>query len=291
MMRFLTPDEQQMIDQLAQRYGFSADAVLHMLQAVMNGQGTMAQFHHPEFGGAGQWMPGGMIMLADMFNHGLKTNVDSLCHALANILAQHPEMGRPTHRQAQRQGQQQSSPEHEGPQPYHAGLRGAVSLWVAPAEGPAEAWWSGDLGRPTAVGTQNTVRYAYFRAPRRLAILLNGQVTVYDTLDHQIQGFAQHQSVGGSLTFTSQYGVVDLATLSVVSPPGELQQAEERGVPPGERGTTAPGPRHTPGQPPQGGTPEGDVLTMIERLAALQARGLLSDEEYAAKKADLLRRL
>jgi hypothetical protein len=30
---------------------------------------------------------------------------------------------------------------------------------------------------------------------------------------------------------------------------------------------------------------------MIERLAALQARGLRSDEEYAAKKADLLRRL
>ena len=50
MMRCLTPDEQQMIDQLAQRYGFSAEAVLHMLQAVMNGQGTMAQFHHPEFG-------------------------------------------------------------------------------------------------------------------------------------------------------------------------------------------------------------------------------------------------
>jgi hypothetical protein len=135
------------------------------------------------------------------------------------------------------------------------------------------------------------VRYAYFRAPRRLAILLNGQVTVYDTLDHEIQGFAQHQSVGGSLTFTSQYGVVDLATLSIVSPPGALQQAQEQGVPPGERGTTAPGSRHTPGQPPQGGTPEGDVLTLIERLAALQARGLLSDEEYAAKKADLLRRL
>ena len=109
MMRCLTPDEQQMIDQLAQRYGFSAEAVLHMLQAVMNGQGTMAQFHHPEFGGAGQWMPGGMIMLADMFNHGLKTNVDSLCHALANILAQHPEMGRPTRRQAQRQGRQKSA--------------------------------------------------------------------------------------------------------------------------------------------------------------------------------------
>jgi hypothetical protein len=32
---------------------------MSMLQSVMDGNGTMAQFNHPEFGGAGQWMQGG----------------------------------------------------------------------------------------------------------------------------------------------------------------------------------------------------------------------------------------
>ena len=36
---------------------------MSMLQAVMDGNGTMAQFDHPEFGGAGQWMQGGMTMV------------------------------------------------------------------------------------------------------------------------------------------------------------------------------------------------------------------------------------
>jgi hypothetical protein len=38
----------------------------------------MAQFSHPEFGGSGQWMRGGMSMIGDMFNSGLKSRVDSL---------------------------------------------------------------------------------------------------------------------------------------------------------------------------------------------------------------------
>ena len=64
----LTPDGQRIVIDLAQRYGFSPDAVTHLLIAVVNGNGAMAQFSHPEFGGSGQWMRGGMTMLGDMFN-------------------------------------------------------------------------------------------------------------------------------------------------------------------------------------------------------------------------------
>jgi hypothetical protein len=44
-----------------------------------------------------------------------------------------------------------------------------------------------------------------------------GSVWVYDTQDHQIGGFSQQQGGGSSITFSSQFGTVDLATLPVVS--------------------------------------------------------------------------
>ena len=67
-MRPLSAAGQQAIHDLAQRHGFSPDAVLGLLEAVIHGHGSMAQFNHPEFGGSGQWMPGGMTMLSDMFS-------------------------------------------------------------------------------------------------------------------------------------------------------------------------------------------------------------------------------
>jgi hypothetical protein len=86
-MRQLTPEGQRIVLDLSNRHGFSVDAVSHMLFAVLNGNGSMAQFQHPEFAGSGQWMRGGMIMLGDMFNGYLKGRVDNLCSELANLLA------------------------------------------------------------------------------------------------------------------------------------------------------------------------------------------------------------
>jgi hypothetical protein len=70
-MNQLTPEAQNALQNLAQRYGVSVDAVTSMLFAVSNGGGTMAQFNVPELGGSGQWMQGGMTMVGDMFNYGL----------------------------------------------------------------------------------------------------------------------------------------------------------------------------------------------------------------------------
>jgi hypothetical protein len=77
-MRQLSAAGQRAINDLAQRHGFSSDAVTSMLQSVIIGHGSMAQFSHPEFGGPGQWMRGGMIMVSDMFNNLLKGRIDAL---------------------------------------------------------------------------------------------------------------------------------------------------------------------------------------------------------------------
>ena len=68
----LTPEGRRLVEDVAQRHGVSADAVLTLLQAVAAGHGTSAQFSHPELGGMGQWSQGGMIMVGDMFNNALK---------------------------------------------------------------------------------------------------------------------------------------------------------------------------------------------------------------------------
>jgi hypothetical protein len=86
----LTDQGRQKIDEMARRYSVSTDAVMTLLQALLNSNGTMAQFNHWELGGGGQWMRGGMTMVGDMFNYGLKSKVDGLCSELSQLLAQHP---------------------------------------------------------------------------------------------------------------------------------------------------------------------------------------------------------
>ena len=57
-----------------------------MLFSVIAGRGSMAQFSHPEFGGSGQWMAGGAMMISDMFNNALKARVDALCNELSALI-------------------------------------------------------------------------------------------------------------------------------------------------------------------------------------------------------------
>lgn len=270
-MQRLTDQGQHIVADIAQRYGVSQDAVLTLLSALMAGQGTMAQFTHPELGGSGQWMQGGMTMVGDMFNHGLKAKVDGVCSELARFLAQQPGVLQSMHRQ---------SPSHGERQP----AAPAVSLFIPDASTATGHWWPAELGMPSSTGSQNHIQYAYFPAPRRLAMAINGQVTVYDTLDHQISGVSQQQSAGASLTFSSQYGVVQLASLPVVSVDGSAPE-ETRAAPQPERAPSA------PAEPSQAGQVQEDILTTIERLAALQHKGILSEAEFASAKAELLKRL
>jgi len=275
-MQPLTDQGWQKINELAQRYAVSTDAVMTLLQALVNGNGTMAQFSHWELGGGGQWMRGGMTMVGDMFNYGLKSKVDGLCSELSQLLAQQPFVPAPASFQSQSQGGGQQQGGYAG--------AGSVSLFVPEAPGRAAGhWWPAELGFPNGSGAQNQVRYAYFNQAHRLAVEINGHVTVYDTLDHQIGGVSQQQGSGGSLTFTSQYGTVSVANLPIVPVDGVPDKAPE------PRFGPAPAPPATPHRAET--APETDIFAKIERLADLQQKGILSPDEFAAKKAELLSRL
>ena len=259
-MAQLSPIGINAVQDIAQRHGFSFDAVQSMLTSVINGNGSMAQFSHYEFGGSGQWMQGGMTMIGDMFNNYLKGRVDNLCAELARLCANQP------------------------------------GLFVEVAAQPN--WWGPDLKFPNTSGGQNGMRYAWFAQARRLAIESNGQVVVYDTLDHNIGGVSQQQSGGYSVTFSSQYGYVDLSRLPVISINGMPPLA------PAPAPMYAPAPVYAPSYSnsnqnayaPVNNTVsnaagDSDIFASIEKLAALQSRGILSEQEYASKKAELLSRL
>ena len=211
-MRNLSPAGEHAIDELARRHGFGRDAVMSLLQSVIRGNGTMAQFDHPEFGGSGQWMAGGMTMVSDMFDSSLKHRVANLASELAQLARSEAAPGR-SQSPAQRVRGDEGRAAGQRPSRQSA----TASLFVPPARHESRDWWPAALRIPTSRGAQNDVRYAYFAQARRLAIELNGQLTLYDTLDHEIGGFSQEQSRGGSLSFRSQHGLVKLADLPIVS--------------------------------------------------------------------------
>lgn len=263
MQERLTPEGRRIVEELADRHGVSVGAAMTLLEALVRGNGSMAQFNHPELGGTGQWAPGGMVMVGDMFNHALKARVDGLCSELAACLRREPALlGRTS---TGRQGQMQMQTGG-----------GAASLFVPAAGGGAATWYPPELGTPAAAGAQNDLRYAWFPATRRLAVSIGGQLTVYDTEDHRIGGVGQQQGSGAaSLTFTSQHGLVPLASLRVVPVAG---------------GDAAP--LHAAAEAPSpAAAPADDIFAKIERLAELRRKGILTEEEYAAKKAELLGRL
>ncbi|MDP0491258.1 MAG: SHOCT domain-containing protein [Verrucomicrobiota bacterium JB023] len=238
-MNSLTPDGQQVVNDIANRYGLSFDSVLHMLVAVNNGGGTMAQFSIPEYG-SGQWMRGGMTMVGDLFNNALKANVNNLCEELSSALAT---------RQIFR------------PQPQGQG---------------GNHWWPVELGTPSSTGAQNNSRYAIFPQTRRLAVQRDGQVSIFDTMDHQIGGVSQQQGSNDSLTFTSQFGTFTTLSLPLVSGPG-LAAPSQAPLPP------------APPQPDK--QVNEDIYENLRKLGELRDAGVLTDEEFNNKKSELLARL
>ncbi|MDO7173354.1 SHOCT domain-containing protein [Mariniflexile sp. AS56] len=256
----------QNINNVANRYRISVNAVIDLTQALMRSNGTMAQFNIPELGGGGQWMQGGMTMVGDMFNNQLKYTVDGLCIELSNLINQGGIQYVPLPKiQNQNQGGFQS--------------------------GSNGNWW-GDLGFPNSTGSQNNTSYAIFSNIGRLAIQQNGKVTIFDTLDHQIGGIGQQQSGTYSVTFTSQYGTVNLNFLPIVfggddSP--KPQEVNNTNVIDNQPTPLAPDPIQVINNTTS--DLEEDIFGKIERLAGLKDKGILSVEEFENKKTDLLSRL
>jgi Short C-terminal domain len=275
-MQELTNQASQAVQNLAQRYGVSTDAVRTLLYAVSAGGGTMAQFYVPELGGGGQWMQGGMTMVGDMFNHGLQALVANLCSELSSLLG---------------------STQVFVPLPVQAG-GGAFMA--------SNGWWPAELGQPSSSGGQNDSRYAYFPSTRRLAIDRAGQITIYDTLDHNIGGVQQQQGgPWGSLSFSSQRGTFTVDSLPVVSGAGSQlqsssssnhqQQSSQNYAPPPPPEPVYQQPAQSYQQPAanSGSVAQGHdaILAALEKLGDLHHRGILSDAEFQSKKAELLSRL
>src|SRR3954447_3390173 len=89
---------------------------------------------------------------------------------------------------------------------------------------PASNWWSAELGTPSSTGSQGNIRHAYFPAARRLAVATGDEITLYDTGEHDINGFSQQQSSGSTLMFASQLGPVPLSSF----PESRLGRATRR---------------------------------------------------------------
>jgi hypothetical protein len=302
IMQGLTPEGERIVEDIARRHGFSTDAATSLLRALAAGNGTQAQFNHPELGGMGQWSQGGMIMIGDMFNNGLKARVDSLCCDLADLLRGQDVFAR--------------APEPANSwQAQNYNVSGAaVSLFAQGFGAPTRNWWPADLRSPTSTGSQNDMHYAYFPSSNRLAIKQGGRVSVYDSGDNQIFGVSQQQGGDQSLTFTSQYGVVRLGDLKLVS--SEDADAPAQATAPQAAAPQSVAPEYAAPQafaaqsdapsayqpPPPPAAPQfqnaaggaqtsTDIFATLEKLAELRQKNILSEDEFATKKAELLARL
>jgi hypothetical protein len=79
------------------------------------------------------------------------------------------------------------------------------------------------------------------------------------------------------LTFSSQYGPVNVAALPVVFRNGQPVAPQTMGPASAQ-----------PGAPPAN---PAAIYEAIEQLASLRSKGVLTEQEYAAKKAELLARI
>ena len=258
-----TRESPSALQALADRYGMSLDGVRHLVRALEAGNGNMAQFDHPDLGGFGQWSRGGMVMIGRMNDHALKARVDALCTELAAAL----------------------------PPPESQGTPGAGN------------WWPDGLGRPSSLGAQNATRYAYFPESRRLAVESGGRVALYDTGGREVTGVSQQQAGASSFAFSGPGGSFSLDDLVRIEPERreagpapsesvtlERAQTERRAVPEAARpAAEAPIPaRPAPAASATGAT---DPLALLERLAELHRKGVLTEAEFSAKKTELLARL
>jgi hypothetical protein len=259
IMKALTTEGQQSVNVVAAKYSLAPATVESLLKAIIQGNGTMAQFNIPELGGSGQWMKGGMTMVGDMFNNSLKSKVDYICNELSELAATKVLF--------------EETDDMTGRERTVTGETGSYSA----------SWWPSVFGNPTSSGSQNNFRYAYFAPVRRLVIEENGKRSIYDTKHHQISGISQQQGSGNSYRFTSQDGPVDIDSLQLISEPGEHRQpTPEIAYDVTSTADLRSEPTHSP---------QDIIIATIEKLNVLFEKGQITEEEFKAKKKELLERL
>jgi Short C-terminal domain len=286
---------QQKLTELTQKYQLSEHAIMVLWQALIKGNGKMAQFNHPELGGVGQWLPGGLTMISDMSNSYLKMVIDNLCGELSILIQEdyfNPiKWNEPLSHQGSRQQQQQSQ----------GNIDNSEIVKAHPFNyGP---WWPIELGAPTLSGSQNGLLYAYFAHKQRLVLEKQGEIFVYNTLHHQVIGVSQQQSSSGQLlVFTSPDGTFAVADLPLVS--SFTRSVHEPSVKESNQHTDIiakaekikemlprAAPKIEPLIKPADESPQPDIFSTIKKLAELKEQGIISEQEFEAKKTELLSRL
>lgn len=163
---------------IAARHNLSPAAVEALAQALSRGGGMEAQFNHPDLGGKGHWIPGD-IAIEDANNRVLKNRISRVCEELA---ARYRTVSVPavTTRQSR--------------------------------------WWDAAYGRADLSGEIAGVRYAFFRATRRLLVQREDTIQIYDTGDHTLIALLTDSSEAAeSLVFETEGGSVQVRDLSPVS--------------------------------------------------------------------------
>lgn len=274
------------VSELAKQYQVSEQAVETLWQSLVSGNGSMAQFSHPELGGSGQWMSGGMTMVGDMFNQRLKYVVDGICTALASQAreaASHKFDFVATDQSHQSDSYQSQSQSQAPGGSTHS--KQAADDQPAPSSTPSHRstrWWPDNWGSPNSSGSQNDMSYAYFSGPQRLMVRQGGDVTVYDTLDHQISGVSQQQSGTRTLSFSSQHGQVQLDDLPKVSVSHSHEHTQAATKP-------AVAPEKVAGV--NRVAQANESLELLEKLGKLRDSGVITQSEFDSKKQELLERI
>ncbi len=102
------------------------------------------------------------------------------------------------------------------------------------------------------------------------------------------------------MSFSSQYGTFDVSSLREIGGQEIVDTPVAAPEPPAQNGSAQyssaqiPSDQNGPAQnAPAQNLPAGseDIFAAIESLAGLHQRGILTDEEFATKKAELLARL
>jgi hypothetical protein len=116
------------------------------------------------------------------------------------------------------------------------------------------------------------MRYAVFPAMGRLAVEQAGRCRVFDVGDQVICGVALQGGTGALMLATAD-GERPLAQFPEITPGSEPASSHAN-----------------PRSAASGGEGE-DPYAALERLGELKAKGILTEEEFSRKKAELLARL
>jgi hypothetical protein len=192
---------EDVIPSIAERYHVSLDAAREVERALRATGGRQAQFNHPDLGGAGQWMPG-MLMIHAGADRQLRMRVEGLLDEVAAVL----------------RGSDTAAPAALARDPDAPPALSRVDL---PA---GESWWPAPYGHPAAHGCQSGIRYAWFPGRRCVLVQVGSRIDCYDTAGHQVHGVGQtsassvepQQGHSSQLVLTTASGEIPLDYLECV---------------------------------------------------------------------------